>query len=91
MADFLEEMFDDSTGSDSRKARSVRRRWWQLSNTVRQGFIMGGIYLVLGAGQLILDLSGSAGIVLKIIGVAWLVLGGCHLVSAVALRRHERF
>jgi hypothetical protein len=65
--------------------------WWQLSRTVRQGYWMGGIFLLVGLWQLVTFPGG--GRVSKWlglgIGVFATVLGILCLTSAVALRRRE--
>jgi uncharacterized membrane protein len=64
------------------------RPWWQAAGSPRLGFAMGGAYLVIGAGGLLLDvLGGTSDWWWWFVGSGWLVLGVIYLSSAVAMKR----
>jgi uncharacterized membrane protein HdeD (DUF308 family) len=63
--------------------------WWQTTKTARQGFWLGGIWMVIGLGDLLWGTI-SAVIWSLIPGAVFLVGGVAHLASAVALRRRQR-
>jgi len=91
MGDFFKEAFNDSGHPADRKARARRRPWWQLARTVRQGFVMGGVYLAMAAAALIVQLVDSGhSVVAGMFAVIWLIFGGLSLASAVALRRRQQ-
>lgn len=91
MGDFFTEAFDGSRHAADRKARTRGKRWWQLARTVRQGFVMGGIYLTLAVAALIVQLvvSGQS-VVAGMFAAVWLIFGSLSLASAVALRRRQQ-
>lgn len=62
--------------------------WWQLTKTVRQGFVMSG--LSAGAGLLMLVAGFTEPSLVWIPGVYCLLLSALYLASAVAIRRRER-
>lgn len=65
--------------------------WWQLMRTPRAAFVFAGLWAVVGAGQLLVGLSGGSGHVVSLgIGVLQLLLAAGYLASAVAHRRRER-
>jgi hypothetical protein len=64
--------------------------WWQVTKTPRQGFLLGGMWTLLGLGQLLFGLSGGGHVVSLVIGALWLVLAVGYLASAAALFRRER-
>jgi hypothetical protein len=86
MADFF-----DSERAEQRKARAVRKPWWQLSKTVRQGFVISAVYFFLGIGALIIPPATSQPVGSLAIGAAlWLTFGACHLISALVLRSRSQ-
>jgi hypothetical protein len=88
MADFFEEVFDDSEHAAERRAR---KPWWQLAKTVRQGYLMSGGYFVIAVGALIVSVTGSGSpVASRIFTVLWLVFSIWCLVSTVALRRRQQ-
>lgn len=88
---FFKEVFDDSRYPADRKARTRAKPWWQLARTVRQGFVMGGIYLAMAAAALIVQLVGPGqSVVAGMFAALWLIFGSLCLASAVALRRRQQ-
>ena len=67
----------------------TKRPWWQLTKTARHGFILGGMYLVLAALALVCILVWPSAISIRILAPLWLILGGCYLTSAMAMRRRR--
>jgi hypothetical protein len=86
MGGFLGEVFDPVRQAD-RKSRIVRKPWWQVTKTVRQGFMISGAYLALAIGAFIAFLMLRSNLVVPMMfAVLWLVFSACYLASAVALR-----
>lgn len=91
MADFFKEVFDDSAHAGQRRASAVRKPWWQLAKTVRQGYLMSGGYLVVAVGALIVSVTGSGSpVAARMFAILWLGFSIWCLVSTVALRRRQQ-
>jgi hypothetical protein len=91
MGDFFKEVFGDNRHPADRTARTRGKRWWQLAKTVRQGLVMGGMYLAMAAGALIVQLAGPGqSVVAGLFAALWLIFGSLSLASAVALRRRQQ-
>jgi hypothetical protein len=63
--------------------------WWQTTKTPKGGFILGGIWLVLGSLRTIGAVGESVGWSL-ILGVLLTLLGAGYLVTALLLRQRQR-
>jgi hypothetical protein len=76
---------------DAKRVASTRP-WWQTTRTVRQGYWMAGIFLLVGAGQLVtFPDGGAASKWLQLgTGVLGILLGTGYLMTAIALRRDQR-
>ena len=80
MADFFKEVFDDSAHAAERSAQAVRKPWWQLAKTVRQGYLMSGGYFVIAVGALIVSVTGPGLLVApRMFAVLWLVFSEPYL------------
>jgi hypothetical protein len=91
VADFFKEAFDDSAHAAQRRASAVRKPWWQLAKTVRQGYLMSGGYFVVAAGALIVSVTGpGSSVAPRMFAVLWLGFSIWCLVSMVALRRRQQ-
>jgi hypothetical protein len=91
VADFFEEVFDDSAHAAERRAQAVRKPWWQRAKTVRQGYLMSGGYFVIAVGALIVSVTGPGSpFAPRTFAVLWLVFSIWCLVSTVALRRRQQ-
>lgn len=69
------------------------RPWWQITRTVRQSYVFGGIWLLLGIGQLTTGLApgGGSGSWWRVaVGVVLILLGVTYLTAGVMLRRYQR-
>lgn len=63
--------------------------WWQkMIRSPRTGVAMGGSYLVLGVGSLLLAAFGGFDAWWWAIGSVWLVFAVFYLSLAVAMKRH---
>ena len=83
--DFLDEVLDERRAA-ARSARSGRRPWWQMTRTVRQGFVMSAAYLVFAAIMLAIALGTSTAY--GFLAAGWgLLMSVLRLLSALALRR----
>lgn len=69
--------------------KPAKNPWWQTAQTPRQGFIAGGVWLLLAAGWLVLAV-GDPSPWRWAFAAAWAVVGVGSLVSAVLLRRRQR-
>ncbi len=71
-----------------------KRPWWQITTTPKWGFMLGGLWLVLAAGQwwrLASDLRDGSWTALRVIlPVLSTLLATVYLVSAMRLRRRLR-
>jgi len=64
--------------------------WWQTTKTIRQGLWLGGVFIVVGLGELVPAFLGRVNLLKVIIGSGFLAMGLVHLSSAVAMRRRQR-
>lgn len=77
--------------------------WWKTTNTARQGFTLGAIYVFFGLTELVLLMVGLTNgypahawlllllpVLYWLLGPVCLLLGIVYLASALALRRRER-
>jgi hypothetical protein len=68
------------------------RRWWQTTRTVRQGYLLAGLFLLIGAAELAAS-AGSGGAVSwaqLAVGLLASLTGVAYFTTALALRRHQR-
>jgi hypothetical protein len=82
---FIEEAFARDAGEATQRYRNP---WWQTARTPRQGFILGGCYILLGLAYLSLALvtglpSWEAAMII------FVGLGTVQIASAAVLYRHE--
>jgi hypothetical protein len=67
------------------------RPWWQTTKTADGGFVLGILSTIFGAAGLLVRPWALTWGWFKTAAAAWmLIVGLCHLVTAVALRRRER-
>lgn len=66
-----------------------RKPWWQTTHTPRQGFVLGGLWLLLGAHWTVTAIMrpGFEALALAVLSVAG---SAAYLISAVRLRRLQR-
>jgi hypothetical protein len=64
--------------------------WWQTTKTVRQGLLLGGGSFVLGLGELVCGVTGTASAWRLILAAGLLAIGMAHLGSAAAMRKRQR-
>jgi hypothetical protein len=62
--------------------------WWQTGQRPRFAFVMGGVYLAVGVGDLTLTALGGAPAWMGALSSIWLILAAFYLSAAVAARRH---
>jgi hypothetical protein len=67
---------------------AARKPWWQLTKTVRQGYVGSGLYAIAGLFNLVAGLT--VNVWMLVAAVFFLVAAPLSLVSALALRRRER-
>ncbi|HEY5986916.1 MAG TPA: hypothetical protein VIV12_11140 [Streptosporangiaceae bacterium] len=83
---FIEAAFARSADASSQGPGDA---WWQTARTARQGFILGGCYIVFGLAFLSLGLiTGLAS--WDVATIIFAALGVSQLAAAAALYRHER-
>ena len=65
--------------------------WWQTTRSPKQGFVLGGIWLVLALGQwVILALDDDPGLLRVALSVLMTLLGAGYVTTAELLRRRSR-
>lgn len=64
--------------------------WWQTTKTVRQGLLLGGVFAVIGLGDVVLAATGAANFWMLIIGAGFFAMGAAHLTSAIAMRKRQQ-
>ena len=67
---------------------AARKPWWQLTKTVRQGYVGSVLYAIAGLFNLVAGLTVNVWMLLS--AVFFLVAAPLYLVSALALRRRAR-
>ncbi|MFB9237046.1 hypothetical protein ACFFWC_16030 [Plantactinospora siamensis] len=67
----------------------VKNPWWQTAKTPKQGFIMGGIWLLLGLAWVVVAV-GEPTPWHWVLAALWTVGSASQLMSAVALQRRRR-
>ena len=71
---------------------TVLRPWWQVTRSVRQAYLLGGLFLLLGALQLSL-FTGSSPLIRWLhlgTGLLFILLAALCLTSGVLLQRRRR-
>ncbi|MEU6075637.1 hypothetical protein [Micromonospora sp. NPDC047074] len=63
--------------------------WWQVAKTPRQGFILGGIWLLVALTHGLAAIGEPIGWRLVLGGLTAL-LGACYVVTALLLRQRQR-
>jgi len=82
---FIEEALARDAGETTQRNRNP---WWQMARTPRQGFILGGCYILLGLAFLSLALV--AGLPSwETATIIFVGLGTTQIASAAVLYRHE--
>lgn len=64
---------------------SAKSPWWRTARTVRQGLVMGTVWVALGVlGLLVAQNTGF-----RVVSAMWLMIGVVYLATAAALRHRE--
>lgn len=70
--------------------RPTKRPWWDVAQTARRGFVLGGLWLSLGVLQTLVAVTAPEVKAWRyVVAAAWLVLGAWYVVVGIMHQRRD--